>query len=97
MDVMLSFLLLFFVVRVLESSFRILSFLCFYNHACFIILGPSELRCLESRTLFNGSPLARILRGLLNMFLFGCAPLLTEELMSYSSKISKNLLTLSFK
>ena len=29
---MLSFLLLFFVIEVLESSLEFLSFLCFYNH-----------------------------------------------------------------
>ena len=29
---MLSVLLLFFVIEVLESSLKFLSFLCFYNH-----------------------------------------------------------------
>ena len=70
MDVMLSFLLLVFVVMVLESSFRILSSLCFYNHAYFIILRISELRCLESRTLFNGSPFIEDIKGIIEYVSF---------------------------
>ena len=34
MDVMLSFILQLFIIRVLDSSLKFRSFSCFYNHVC---------------------------------------------------------------
>ena len=55
----------------------------------------SELRYLASRTIFSDSHLARMITGLNKVFLFGCFSLVTQELISYCSKMSNNLFTLS--
>ena len=60
-------------------------------------LSIKELRYLASRTIFNDSPLARKIAGFVNAFPSGCSSLLTGEMISYCSKISSNLLTLSCK
>ena len=52
----------------------------------------SELRYLASRTIFNDSPLARMITGLMNVLPFGCSSLLTGDIILYCSKISSNLL-----
>ena len=57
----------------------------------------SELRYLASRTIFNDSPLARIITGLIKVFLFGCSILFTGDIISYCSRMSSSLLTLSCK
>ena len=57
----------------------------------------SELRCLASRTFFSDSPLARIITGLIKVFPFGCSSLFTGDMISYCSRMSSYLLTLSCK
>ena len=57
----------------------------------------SELRYLASRTIFNDSPLARMITGFINVLPFGCSSLFTGDIMLYCSKISSNLFTLSCK
>ena len=57
----------------------------------------SELRYLASRTIFNNFPLARIITGLIKVFPFGCSSLFTGDIISYCSRMSSNLLTLSWK
>ena len=54
----------------------------------------SDLRYLASRTIFSDSPLAKIITGLINVFLFVCSSLFTEDMISYCSRMSSNLLTL---
>ena len=55
----------------------------------------SELRYLASKTIFSDSPFARMITGLMKVFPCGCSSLFTGELISYCSKISRNLFTLS--
>ena len=50
----------------------------------------SELRYLASKTIFNDSPFARMITGLINVLPFG-------EIILFCSKISSNLFTLSCK
>ena len=57
----------------------------------------SELRYLASKTIFSDSPFARMITGLMKVFAFGCSSLFTGEIISYCSKISSNLFTLSCK
>ena len=57
----------------------------------------SELRYLASRTIFNDSPLARIITGLIKVFPFSCSSCFTGDIISYFSRMSSNLLTLSCK
>ena len=57
----------------------------------------SELRYLASRTIFSDSTLARMVTGLIEVFPFGCSSLFTGDMISYCSKKSSNLLTLSSK
>ena len=57
----------------------------------------SELRYLASKTIFNDSPFARMITGLINVLPFGCSSLFTGEIILYCSKISSNLFTLSCK
>ena len=56
-----------------------------------------ELRYLASRTIFSDSPLARMITGLIKMLGFGCSSLLTGDIISYCSKMSNVLFTLSCK
>ena len=51
----------------------------------------SELRYLASRTIFNDSPLARMITGLINVLPFGCSSLFTGDIMLYCSKMSRNV------
>ena len=60
-------------------------------------LSISELRYLASRTIFSDSPFARMITGLIKVLPFGCSSLLTGEIISYCSKMSSNLFTLSCK
>ena len=55
------------------------------------------MRYLASRIIFSDSPLARIINGLIKVFLFSCSFLFTRDLISYCSRMSSNLLTLSCK
>ena len=57
----------------------------------------SELRYLASRTIFSDSPLARIITGLVKLFPFGCFSLFTRDMISYCSRMSSKILTLSCK
>ena len=57
----------------------------------------SELRYLASKTIFSDSTFAKMIRGLINLFPFGCSSLFTGDIILYCSKISNNLLTLSCK
>ena len=57
----------------------------------------SELRYLASKTIFSDSPFARVITGLIKVILFGCSSLFTGEIISYYSKMSSNLFTLSCK
>ena len=57
----------------------------------------SELKYLASRTNFSDSPLARMITGLIKVFPFGCSSLFTGDRISYCSKMSSHLLTLSCK
>ena len=56
-----------------------------------------KLRSLAYRTNFGGSPLARILTGLIKVLPFGCSFSFTGDIISYCSRMSSNLLTLSCK
>ena len=57
----------------------------------------SELRYLASRTIFDDSPFAKMIKGLTNVLIFCCFSLFTGEMVSYFSKISSNRLPLSCK
>ena len=57
----------------------------------------SDLRYLASRTIFSDSTLARMVTGSIEVFPFGCSSLFTGDMISYCSKKSSNLLTLSSK
>ena len=56
-----------------------------------------ELRYLVSRTIFNNSPFAKMIKGFINVLPFGCTSLFTIEMSSYCSSMSSNRLTLSCK
>ena len=56
-----------------------------------------ELRYLASKTIFSDSPFARMITGLIKVLPFGCSSLFTGEIISYCSKMSSNLFTLSCK
>ena len=57
----------------------------------------SELRYLASKTIFSDSPFARMITGLIKLLPFGCSSLFTGEIISYCSKMTSNLFTLSCK
>ena len=57
----------------------------------------NELRYLASRTIFSVSPLAKMITGLIKVLLFGCSSLFTGDTISYCSKMSSSLFTLSCK
>ena len=57
----------------------------------------SKLRYLASKTNFSDSPFARMITGLIKMLPFGCSSLFNGEIISYCSKMSSNLFTLSCK
>ena len=57
----------------------------------------SELRYLASFTIFIDSPIAKIITGFMNVFPSGCSSLFIGEIISYCSRVSSNLLTLSCK
>ena len=57
----------------------------------------SELRYLASKTIFKDSPFARMITGLMKVLPFGCSSLFTSEIITYCSKISSNLFTLTCK
>ena len=57
----------------------------------------SELRYLASKTIFSDSPFVRMITGLIKVLPFGCSSLFTGEIISYCSKMSSNLFTLSCK
>ena len=57
----------------------------------------SELRYLASQNIFSDSSFARMITGLIKVLPFGCSSLFTLEIISYCSKMSSNLLTLSCK
>ena len=57
----------------------------------------SEFRYLASKTIFSDSPSAKIITGLIKVFLFGCSFLFTGDMSSYCSRMSSILLTLSCK
>ena len=56
-----------------------------------------ELRYLASRTIFSDSPCARMIPGLIKVLPFSCFSLFTGDIISYCSKMSSSLLTLSCK
>ena len=56
-----------------------------------------QLRYLASKTIFSDSPFARMITGLIKVLPFGCSSLLTGEIISYCSKMSSNMFTLSCK
>ena len=47
----------------------------------------SELIYPASRTIFSDSPFARIITGLIMVFLFGCSSLFTGDMISYCSRM----------
>ena len=55
------------------------------------------MRYLASRTIFSDSPLAKIITGLIKGLPFGCSSLFTGDMISYCSKMSSSLFTLSCK
>ena len=57
----------------------------------------SELRYLESRTIFIGSPFAKMITGFMKVLPFGCSSLFAGEMISYCSSIPSNRLILSCK
>ena len=60
-------------------------------------LSMSELRYLASRTIFNDSPFASMIKGFINVFPFGCSSLFTGEMILNCSSMSNSLLILSCK
>ena len=56
-----------------------------------------ELRYLASKTIFRDSTFARMITGLMKVLPFGCRSVFTGDIISYCSKISSNLFTLSCK
>ena len=56
-----------------------------------------QLRYLASKTIFSDSPFARMITGLIKVLPFGCSSLFTGEIISYCSKMSSNMFTLSCK
>ena len=56
-----------------------------------------ELRYLTSRTIFSDFLLARMITGLIKVLPFGCSSLFTGDIVSYCSKMSSSLITLSCK
>ena len=57
----------------------------------------SELRYLASRNIFSDSPSIKLITGLIELFAFGCSSLFTGGIISYCSKMSSSLVTLSCK
>ena len=57
----------------------------------------SELRYLASTTIIKDSTLAKVKTGFMKVFASGYSSLFTEEMISYCSNISSNLLKLSCK
>ena len=57
----------------------------------------SELRYLASRTDFSDCLLARMITGLIKVFPSGCSSFFTGNIVSYCSKLSSSLFTLSCK
>ena len=55
----------------------------------------SELRYLAIRTIFSDCPLAKMITGLIKLLPFRCTSLFTGDIISYCSKISSSLFTLS--
>ena len=62
-----------------------------------LVSSISELRYLASRTIFIDSPLSKMINGLIKVLPFGCSSLFTGDIISYCSKMSSSLLTLSCK
>ena len=62
-----------------------------------LVSSISELRYLASRTIFSDSPLAKIITGLIKVLPFGCSFLFTGDMISYCSKMSSSVFTLSCK
>ena len=62
-----------------------------------LVSSISELRYLASRTIFSDSPLAKTITGLIKVLPFGCFSLFTGDIISYCSKMSSSLFTLSCK
>ena len=56
----------------------------------------SELRHIASKTIFSDSVFPRMITGLIKVLHFGCSSLFAGEIISYCSKMSSNLFTLSF-
>ena len=57
----------------------------------------SELRYLASKTIFSDSLFARMITWLMKVLPFGCSSFFTGDIISYCSKISSKLFTLSCK
>ena len=57
----------------------------------------SVLRYQASRTIFNDSPLAKMITGLIKVLPFGCSSLFTGDIISYCSEMSSSLFALSCK
>ena len=55
-----------------------------------------ELKYLACRTVFKDSHLARINTGFMNVLPCGCSSFFTGEMISHSSNMSSNRLTLSW-
>ena len=57
----------------------------------------NELRYLASKTIFDDSPLAKMITGFMNVLPFGWSFLIIGEIISYCSRLSCNLFNLSCK
>ena len=62
-----------------------------------LVSSISEMRYLASRTIFSDFPLAKMITGLIKVLPFSCSSLFTDDIISYCSKISSSLFTLSCK
>ena len=62
-----------------------------------LVLSISELKYLASRMIFSDSLLAKMITGLIKVLPSGCSSLFTGDIISYCSKMSSSLLTLSCK
>ena len=61
----------------------------------YLVSSTSELRYLASRYIFSDSPLAKMITGLIKVLSFGCSFLFTGDKISFCSKMSSCLFTLS--
>ena len=56
-----------------------------------------ECKYRSSKSIFSDSLFANIVTGIINVFNLGCCSVFTGDIISYFSRMSRGLFTLSFK